>query len=180
MLYRVEISPFSTMVRKAMGNPFTGAKWILLFEDENGFEIATADVEVAGVTRLADGRGGFTGVEQKGSTSVAFDAYSKIQFIDVKWNGFPARSATDCVLVRDWDVKDTGEKPVLVLRLSNSCSQRFNLEGAVKLWDPNDQPLGDRRITIGEIAANENREIEYVFKQSDSSNIGSIKFLGLR
>jgi hypothetical protein len=46
----------------------------------------------------------------------------------------------------------------------------------VKLWDGDDKPIGDRRITIGRIAANESRDFEYGFDPP----VAGIKFVALR
>ena len=105
-----------------------------------------------------------------------FDAHSRIRSVNVAWSGFPARAVTDCVGVRGWDVKDRADKAVLLLRLANACSQTFAVEGMVKLWDGDDKPIGDRRITIGRIAANESRDFEYGFDPP----VAGIKFVALR
>jgi hypothetical protein len=176
LLYRVDASPFSEQIRKAFEDPLTRAKLRVLFDDENGFEIATVDVEIKDVARIVDGKGGFSEIERKGSVPLSFGAYSQIHSMNVAWNGFLSRTVINCVAVRNWDVKERSNRSVLILDLTNSCSQTFVLEGTVKLWDLNGQPIGDRRIRIGQIAANQSGDFEHTFDPS----VGNLKFVALR
>jgi hypothetical protein len=175
MLHIQQVTPYGDLVEKAIQDLSSAATLTVMFEDEHGFELASIDFPVRGATRLVDPKTGYSGLERKGSVNMTYETYSTIRSVNVRWSGFPARLARDCVSIRNWDVADGGGHADLLLDLTNSCPEALKLFGKVRLWDSDERPIGERRIPIGTIAAKETRRFTYTFEQD---TVG-VRFLGI-
>ncbi|MBS1857470.1 MAG: hypothetical protein JST11_19030 [Acidobacteria bacterium] len=88
MLYRADVTPYGGKLKAAMEATYRTGRIVLLFEDSDGFELATEEISLKDVTRITDGKGGYVGIQKKGSTSLSLDSYNAIQHINVSWSGF--------------------------------------------------------------------------------------------